>query len=214
MNKKDDNNLDKSEELNSEEKNSQYQENKETLDNSGAKTKKNKKAKLNKKINNTAQEKLKYEEEILILKEEKLRFLAEMENLRKRASREKMDSIKYGSANLARDILSSSDNLARALENLPKEKDRTQLIDNFISGLKMVQRELISILEKHGVKKIEAMHSKFDHNYHQAILEVETKEHEEGIVVQEVQSGYIMHDRLLRPTMVGVSKKPAKSKED
>jgi len=104
--------------------------------------------------------------------------------------------------------------LARALENLPKEKDRTQLINNFIKGLRMVQRELISILEKHGVKKIEAMHNKFDHNFHQAMLEVETKEHEEGIVVQEIQSGYIMHERLLRPTMVGVSKKPAKSKED
>ena len=114
---------------------------------------------------------------------------------------------------MARDILSPSDNLNRALENLPKEKDRTQLINNFIDGLKMIQKELISILEKHGVKKIEAMHNKFDHNYHQAILEIETKEHNEGIVVQEIQSGYTMHDRLLRPTMVGVAKKPTKDKK-
>ena len=135
-----------------------------------------------------------------------------MENLRKRANREKIESIKYGSTNLARDILSPSDNLARALDNLPEE-DKTQLLNNFIDGLKMVQKELTSILEKHGIKKIEAIHNKFDHNYHQAILEVETKEYEEGVVVQEIQSGYTMHDRLLRPTMVGVSKKPTKDKK-
>ena len=78
--------------------------------------------------------------------------------------------------------------------------------------MKMIQKELVLILEKHGVTKIEALHNKFDHNYHQAILEVETKEHKEGIVVQEIQSGYTMHDRLLRPTMVGVSKKPTTKK--
>ena len=77
----------------------------------------------------------------------------------------------------------------------------------------MIHKELISILEKHGVKKIKAMHNKFDHNYHQAILEVETTDHEEGVVVQEIQSGYTMHDRLLRPAMVGVSKKSAKDKK-
>ena len=152
-------------------------------------------------------------DEIENLRDEKLRLLAEMENLRKRASREKMDSIKYGSANLARDILSPIDNLSRALNNLPEEKDKKQLINNFIDGLKMIQKELVSILEKHGVKKIDAMFNKFDHNYHQAILEIENKEHAEGVVVQEIQTGYTMHDRLLRPTMVGVSKKPAKEKK-
>ena len=126
----------------------------------------------------------------------------------------KIESIKFGSSNLARDILSSSDNLARALGNLPLEEDRTELINSFIDGIKMIQRELISILEKHSVKKIEAMHKKFDHDYHQAILEVETTDHEEGVVVQEIQSGYTMHDRLLRPTMVGVSRKPEKDKKD
>ena len=195
-------------------KNFQSQEEKEILDNLDLKIKKVKKTKSNKKIDNSAEIKQKYEERISNLREEKLRLLAEMENLRKRANREKIDSIKYGSANLARDLLSSSDNLARALDNLPEEKDRTQLVDSFVNGLKMIQKELISVLEKHGVIKIQAMHNKFDHNYHQAILEVETKEYEEGVVVQEIQSGYTMHDRLLRPTMVGVSKKSAKDKKD
>jgi len=195
-------------------KNLQSQEEKEILDNLDLKIKKVKKTKSNKKIDNSAEIKQKYEERISNLREEKLRLLAEMENLRKRANREKIDSIKYGSANLARDLLSSSDNLSRALDSLPKEKDRTQLMDNFVNGLKMIQKELISVLEKHGVKKIEAMHNKFDHNYHQAVLEVETEEREEGIVVQEIQSGYTMHDRLLRPTMVGVSKKSVIDKKD
>ena len=211
MNKKDDKDLDKSKESSFAAINSQ--EEKKILDTSEVKTKKSKKIKLNKKTDESVEEKQKYEEEISTLREEKLRLLAEMENLRKRANREKIDSIKYGSANLARDILTPSDNLARALDNLPEEEVRTQLINNFIDGLKMIQKELISILEKHGVKKIKAIHNKFDHNYHQAILEVETKEQEEGIVVQEIQSGYTMHDRLLRPTMVGVSKKSAKDKK-
>ena len=210
MNKKNNQDLDKSEESNFVEK--KNQEKSQTLDTSEIKIKKNKKLKLNKKTNNSVEEKQKYEEEISTLREEKLRLLAEMENLRKRANREKIESIKYGSTNLARDILSPSDNLARALDNLPEE-DKTQLLNNFIDGLKMVQKELTSILEKHGIKKIEAIHNKFDHNYHQAILEVETKEYEEGVVVQEIQSGYTMHDRLLRPTMVGVSKKSTKHKK-
>ena len=212
MNKKVDKDLDKSEESNLTEKN--FQEEKKILDTSEVKIKKNKKIKINKKTDNFLEEKQKYEAQISILREEKLRLLAEMENLRKRANREKIDSIKYGSSNLAKDILSSCDNLARALDNLPEEADRTQLINNFINGLKMIQKELTLILEKHGVKKIEAIHNKFDHNYHQAILEVETKEHDEGMVVQEIQSGYTMHERLLRPTMVGVSKKPAKDKKE
>ena len=140
------------------------------------------------------------------LKEEKLRLLAEMENLRKRAARDKADSIKYGSTNLARDILSPNDNLSRALDAIPKEEKRSNSINNLIDGLNMVQKEFMSILEKHGVKKIDALNNKFDHNFHQAMLEIESDKHEDGIVIQEIQSGYIMHDRLLRPSMVGVSK--------
>ena len=151
-------------------------------------------------------------EEIRALKEEKIRVLAEMENLRKRFDREKIDSIKYGSVNFARDILSPGDNLERALSAINQEEDHSQSIRNLIEGLKMVQKELSSALEKNGITKINTSNQKFDPNLHQAMMEVERNDIEEGIVVQEIQTGYMMHDRLLRPAMVGVSKKPSKDK--
>ena len=154
------------------------------------------------------------ENEIEILKEEKIRLLAEMENLRKRFEREKVETIKFGSINFARDILSPGDNLERALDALPDDENHSESIKNLIDGLKMVLKEYKSALEKHGVKKIETLNQKFDHNFHQAMMEVENNDVEEGTVVQEVQSGYTMHDRLLRAAMVGVSKKTATKTED
>ena len=154
------------------------------------------------------------EKEIETLKEEKIRLLAEMENLRKRFEREKVETIKFGSINLARDILSPGDNLERALDALPEDENHSESIKNLIDGLKMVLKEYKSALEKHGVKKIETLNQKFDHNFHQAMMEVENNDVEEGTVVQEVQSGYTMHDRLLRAAMVGVSKKTATKTED
>ena len=154
------------------------------------------------------------EKEIETLKEEKIRLLAEMENLRKRFEREKVETIKFGSINLARDILSPGDNLERALDALPEDENHPESIKNLIDGLKMVLKEYKSTLEKHGVKKIETLNQKFDHNFHQAMMEVENNDVEEGKVVQEVQSGYTMHDRLLRAAMVGVSKKPVAKKEE
>ena len=148
------------------------------------------------------------QEEIRTLKEDKIRVLAEMENLRKRFEREKIDSIKYGSVNFARDILSPGDNLERALSAINQEEDHPQSIKNLIEGLKMVQKEFSSALEKNGISKINSMNEKFDPNLHQAMMEVERDDLDEGIVVQEIQTGYMMHDRLLRPAMVGVSKKP------
>lgn len=162
--------------------------------------------------NKDTDQSINYEEEISQLREEKLRFLAEMENLRKRFEKEKIDSIRFGSTNLARDILSPNDNLTRALENIPDNNNLSEPVKNFIDGLKMIQKEFITVLERHGVKKIEALNKKFDHNFHQAMLEIETNKEEKGVVVQEIQSGYTMHDRLLRPAMVGVSTKPKKSK--
>ena len=154
------------------------------------------------------------EKEIETLKEEKIRLLAEMENLRKRFEREKVETIKFGSINLARDILSPGDNLERALDALPEDENHPESIKNLIDGLKMVLKEYKNTLEKHGVKKIETLNQKFDHNFHQAMMEVENNDVEEGTVVQEVQSGYTMHDRLLRAAMVGVSKKPVAKTEE
>ena len=160
--------------------------------------------------NNDNDEIEKLSEELEKLKEEKLRLLAEMENLRKRSEKEKLDSIRYGSINLARDILSPGDNLTRALEAIPEEEKTSEKFKNLIDGLNMVQKEFSTILSKHGVNKIEAINTKFDHNLHQAMVELEDDTVDEGTVVQEMQSGYTMHDRLLRPSMVAVSKKPAK----
>ena len=152
-------------------------------------------------------------DEIEQLRDEKLRLLADMENLRKRSDRDRVDSIRYGNINFARDILSLGDNLSRALDAIPKDAEKTETITNLINGLRMVQREFTSILEKHGIKKIEALNQRFDHNFHQAMMEIESEEVEEGIVIQEIQSGYNMHDRLLRPSMVGVAKKPNKDEK-
>ena len=152
-------------------------------------------------------------EEIKTLKEEKIRVLAEMENLRKRFEREKIDSIKYGSVNFARDILSPGDNLERALSAINEEEERPQSIKNLIEGLLMVKKELSTALEKNGIEKIDTLNKKFDPNLHQAMMEIENNDLDEGVVVQEIQTGYMMHDRLLRPAMVGVSKKPQKVTE-
>jgi molecular chaperone GrpE len=152
-------------------------------------------------------------EEIKTLKEEKIRVLAEMENLRKRFEREKIDSIKYGSVNFARDVLSPGDNLERALSAINEEEEQSQSIKNLIEGLLMVKKELSTALEKNGITKIDSLDKKFDPNLHQAMMEIENDDLDEGVVVQEIQTGYMMHDRLLRPAMVGVSKKPHKIKE-
>jgi len=152
-------------------------------------------------------------EEIITLKEEKIRVLAEMENLRKRLEREKIDSIKYGSVNFARDVLSPGDNLERALSVINEEEEQSQSIKNLIEGLLMVKKELSTALEKNGITKINSLDKKFDPNLHQAMMEIENDNLEEGVVVQEIQTGYMMHDRLLRPAMVGVSKKLQKTTE-
>ena len=165
------------------------------------------------KENVTDSEEEKLKEEIKTLKEEKIRVLAEMENLRKRFEREKIDSIKYGSVNFARDILSPGDNLERALSVINDEEDHPQSIKNLLDGLLMVKKELATVLEKNGISKIDTLNKKFDPNLHQAMMEIENNDLDEGIVVQEIQTGYMMHDRLLRPAMVGVSKKISKNEK-
>ena len=184
------------------------------------KTKQTKKKNVSDSVEKTSQVKnvnddnSKLNEEIENLKEEKLRILAEMENLRKRFEKDKIDSIRYGNHNLARDMLTLGDNLSRALDAISSDEQRSESFNNLIDGLKIIQKEFVMILEKYGVKKIESINKKFDHNYHQAMLEVETDEFNEGYVVQEIQSGFTMHDRLLRPSMVGVSKKPENKKKE
>ena len=190
-------NLEEINEENTNEKNTENKEEKEEFTKEGTEE--------------TEEERLK--DEIKRLKEEKIRVLAEMENLRKRFDREKIDSIKYGSVNFGRDILSPSDNLERALFIIKKEEDHPQSIKNLIEGLLMVKKELSSALEKNGITKIDSLNKKFNPNLHQAMMEIENNDLDEGTVVQEIQIGYMMHDRLLRPAMVGVSKKSKQESE-
>lgn len=141
------------------------------------------------------------------LKDQLLRALAELENVRKRAEREKEQTRKFGIADFARDLLSVSDNLRRALDAAPQ--DRTQIdeaLGNLITGVEMTEKELLSAFEKHGIRKLQPLGEAFDYNFHQAMFEVESSEHGAGIVMQVLQVGYAIGDRLLRPAMVGVSK--------
>jgi molecular chaperone GrpE len=155
------------------------------------------------------------DEEIIALKEEAaslkdrlLRLAAEMENLRKRTEREKAEATLYAATNFARDLLSVADNLSRALQALPSdERDSAGEIEkNLIAGVEVTERELINVFQRHGIRKIEAVGQKFDPNFHQAMFEVPTNEKPPGTVMQELQSGYAVGERCLRPSLVGVSK--------
>jgi molecular chaperone GrpE len=140
------------------------------------------------------------------LKDQLLRTLADMENLRRRAEREKEDTQKYAVATLARDILSVADNLRRALESLPADQVPDEATRNLLSGVEATERELLGIFERRGIKRIEPVGERFDPNFHQAMFEVPNSGQEAGTVVQVLQPGYIIFDRLLRPALVGVAK--------
>ena len=147
-------------------------------------------------------------DEVAAAKDRLLRLAAEMENLRKRTEREKAEATLYAATNFARDLLSVADNLGRALQALPQEeRDRAGEIEkNLIAGVEVTERELLNVFQRHGIRKIETVGVKFDPNFHQAIFEVPTSEKPPGIVMQELQSGYQVGERCLRPAMVGVSK--------
>jgi molecular chaperone GrpE len=143
------------------------------------------------------------------LKDQLLRALADTENLRRRAEREREDTSKYAIATLARDILSVADNLRRALEAMPADQAPNDAARNLLAGVEATERELLGIFERRGIKRIEPLGERFDPNFHQAMFEVPNSGQEPGTVVQVLQPGYIIHDRLLRPALVGVAKSDA-----
>ena len=146
--------------------------------------------------------------EIKELKDQLLRSLAESENLRKRTIKEIADAKKYSHIYFIRDLVSSVDNLQRALEAVPDDKSQlSEPIKNLVIGLEIVEKEILNTFEKHSLKQINPLGEKFDYNLHQAMFEVPTNEKEPGYVVEVTQKGYILHDRLVRPAMVGISKK-------
>ena len=148
------------------------------------------------------------EQKVSDLKDQLMRTLADGENLRKRTLKDVEHSKKYSHISFVKDLVSSVDNLQRALEALPEDTSSLpEPIKNLIIGLEIVEKEIISTLEKHNVKQIDPLGEKFDYNFHQAMFEVPTNDNEPGTVVQVSQKGYILHDRLVRPAMVGISKK-------
>ena len=158
---------------------------------------------LDKKTEVTVEQKLKETEEKL------LRSLAEIENQRRRFEKEIKDAFEFGSFNFAKESLAILDNLDRAKiaikndETLKENKD----LEKFIENITIIEKDLISIFEKNRIIKIEAKGKKFDPNLHQAMTEIEDEKSDEGTVVQVIQSGYMMGERLLRPVLVGVAKK-------
>ena len=146
------------------------------------------------------------QDEIKDLKDQLLRTLAENENLRKRTAKEIEQIKKYGHISLLRDFLNVVDNLERAVKSVTTENKSDLGIKNLRDGIEIVLKEMKSILDKNQIKKIEPLHEKFDYNFHQAMYEAPSTEYDEGLILEVVQPGYILHDRLIRPAMVGVSK--------
>jgi len=142
------------------------------------------------------------------LKDRLLRAVAEMENLRKRSERERRDASKYAVSNFAREMLTVSDNMNRALQALgPDVKENAgEELRNLIEGVEMTEREMLNIFERHDIRKIEPLNERFDPNQHQAMFEVQNPDLPNGTVAQVVQPGYMIGERILRPAMVGVAK--------
>ncbi|MCX5477789.1 nucleotide exchange factor GrpE [Kaistia geumhonensis] len=147
------------------------------------------------------------------MKDRVLRTMAEMENLRRRTERQVADTRQYAIAGFARDMLTAGDNLARALESVPDDVRKNEGVKTFVEGVEMTERDLLNTLERHGVKKLEPLGQKFDPNLHQAIFEVPTDDQPPGTVVQVMQSGYVIGERVLRPAMVGVAKGAPRARE-
>ena len=163
------------------------------------------------------EEKLTPEDELEVLKDKLARTFAEMENQRRRFEKEKDDAYEYGGYSFAKEALNLLDNLERskvALENDEKLK-KTDALNKIIEHLNIINNDMLSIFKKNNIEPIKSINEKLDPNLHQAMMEVEDDSKESGTIVQEIQKGFMMKDRLLRPSLVGVSKKKTeKSKEE
>ena len=147
------------------------------------------------------------EAEVSELRDQALRAMAEAENVRKRMQREMEESTKFAVTRFARDMLSVADNLGRALQALPEDRDSLDpAVKGVIEGVEATERELLAIFERNGIKKIEPVGEKFNPEYHQAVMEVPTNDHPPGTVALLMMPGYLLKERLLRPAMVGVAK--------
>ena len=151
---------------------------------------------------------LELEQKVVDLKDQLMRSLADGENLRKRTQKDIEHAKKYSHISFIKELVSSVDNLQRALQSIPEDTSSLpEPIKNLIVGLEIVEKEVISTLEKHNVKQINPLGEKFDYNFHQAMFEVVTNDSDPGTVVEVSQKGYLLYDRLVRPAMVGIAKK-------
>jgi len=169
----------------------------------------------NKKLNENKDE-ISNEDKILDLEEKLTRTLAEMENQRRRFDKEKEDAFEYGGFSFARESLNLIDNFDRAKQSLENDKNiqGSDVLKKTLEHLDIVKKDLISIFKKNSIEEIVAVNKKLDPNLHQAMMEIEDDNKEPGTIVQEIQKGYKMKDRLLRPSLVAVSKKVEKNEEN
>ena len=149
------------------------------------------------------------EDKLKETEEKLLRSLAEIENQRRRFEKEIKDAFEFGSFNFAKESLALLDNLQRAKDAIKNDKvlKENKDLDKFLENINIIEKDLVSIFEKNNIKKIDAKDRKFDPNVHQAMTEIEDDSSEPGTVVQEIQTGYMLGERLLRPALVGVAKK-------
>jgi molecular chaperone GrpE len=141
-------------------------------------------------------------------KQQVLYAKADTQNVRRRLEKDVADARAYAATGFARDVLSVADNLARALQAVPEEMREHSKLEGLVAGIEATQRELEKVFAQHGISRIASMGLPLDPNQHQAMIEIPHDEAEPGTIVQEMQSGYMIKDRLLRPAMVGVAKKP------
>lgn len=140
-------------------------------------------------------------------KDQLLRTMAELDNYRKRAEREREEMAKFAITNFARELLSVADNLRRAIESIPEDHESPEkLLQSLLEGVGITENELLSAFKKHNIEKIEPLGKPFDHHFHQAMFEVEDPDQAPGIIVHVLQAGYTLNGRLLRPALVGVAK--------
>ena len=156
------------------------------------------------------------EEKIKDLEDKVTRTLAEMENQRRRFEKEKDDAFDYGGFALARETLNLIDNLERAKQSLENDETlkNSEALKKILEHLEIINKDLISIFKKNNIEPIDSVNKKLDPNFHQAMLEVENDQKEPGTIIQEIQKGFMMKDRLLRPALVAVAKKFEKKKND
>ena len=190
----------------------------DNVDKETAKSDENPKDEDQQEVNQEPKEEVKEptpEEKIAELEDKVARTFAEMENQRRRFEKEKEDAFEYGGYSFAKEALNLIDNLDRSkhvLENDEKLKD-TEALKKTLEHLDIIKKDLISIFEKNNIKPIDSLNKKLDPNFHQAMMEIEDDTKEPGTIIQEIQKGFTIKDRLLRPSLVGVSKKVTKKDE-